>query len=38
MTNNILKEFKQVLNETDWMDEQSKQAAKDKVNTRKKQL
>ena len=31
MTNNILNEFKSILNETDWMDVSSKQAALDKV-------
>jgi hypothetical protein len=31
MTKTILNEFKQILNETDWMDVQSKKAALDKV-------
>ena len=31
MSNYILKEFKQILSEADWMDSQSKQAAIDKV-------
>ena len=33
MTNNILKEFKSILNEIDWMDTQSKKAALDKVKS-----
>ena len=33
MANNILKEFKYTLNETDWMDAQSKKAALDKVKS-----
>lgn len=32
MSNNIIKEFKSILNETDWMDAQSKKAALEKVN------
>ena len=31
MSNNIVKEFKYMLNETDWMDAQSKKAALEKV-------
>lgn len=31
MSNNIIKEFKSILNETDWMDAQSKKAALEKV-------
>lgn len=32
MTNNLLSAFKTMLNETDWMDEESKQVAIEKVN------
>lgn len=32
MTNNLLNAFKTMLNETDWMDEESKQVAIEKVN------
>ena len=38
MTNNIIKEFKQILNETDWMDENSKKAAMDKANALNPQI
>ena len=38
MTNNILKEFKSILDETDWMDPQSRKAALDKVKSFKKIL
>ena len=31
MTNNLLTTFKEMLNETDWMDEQSKKVALEKV-------
>ena len=32
MTNNLLNAFKKMLNETDWMDDESKQVAIEKVN------
>ena len=34
MTNNLLITFKEMLNETDWMDEQSKKVALEKVRKR----
>lgn len=38
MTNNLLTTFKEMLNETDWMDEQSKKVALEKVRKRRIKL